>query len=595
MLLNSDLTNRYRVLEKLGQGGMGEVYKGLDTQTDTLVAIKQLRSNINDDTTVLERFRREGQALRELNHPNIVKMLDMIEQNGDYYLVTEYIPGGDLAIVLRQRGRLSVEESLKMGLGLADALSRAHQLGIIHRDIKPANVLIAADGSPRLTDFGVAHLESEERLTGTGMSVGTLDYLPPEVATGQVADARADVWSFGVMLYEMLTGQRPFQGTTTFLLLNSILKDDTPDLLERCPEATPAVEDLLAQMLQKDRNARIRSARQVGAAMEAILEGDEAGLLRLKTPSTPVTPLTPMSPQVIVMMDDSPTAIATPTIPQQTSSTITSPKAETTAAVPPPPTPALGTMTGKSFNWMPIVTVVSLLLASIFGTLVVSNLFSPAVPTPTSTPTETPTTEPSPSPMPITGDAPEGYRWTNLDELRYLMPRTWAAVPLQMAMTLGSSFTPNQDDLDAGMALIEAQRSFVAYVNGLTGLGVAVMVQDTGFVLPEEALIDRLAGRNEESAIQFETEGEYLDLPIGRTLVFSAIPSSDGEVTPFFIEFYNVYNPTSPTLYTLIFAGPEVQFEEQRETINAILNSLQVVEFSEEATAEATVEATSEE
>jgi serine/threonine protein kinase len=584
MLLNSNLNNRYQVLEKLGQGGMGDVYKGLDTQTNGFVAIKQLRSTINEDPTVLERFRREGQALRDLNHPNIVKMLDMIEQESEYYLVTEYISGGDLAILLRQRGKLSVEESLKMGMGLADALSRAHQLGIVHRDIKPANVLIAADGSPRLTDFGVAHLESEERLTGTGMSVGTLDYLPPEVATGQIADARADVWSFGVMVYEMLTGRRPFQGTTTFLLLNSILKDEPSDLLEFCPEAPSALEDLLKQMLQKDRNARIRSARQVGAAMESILDGDEAALLRLKTP---VTPVTPISPQVIVMMDDSPTAIATPTLPQQTSAnspTISAAKESSPAVAPITPT--------KAPNWTLLVAIVALVLATIFGTLVFSNMLQATAPTETPSPTNTSTPEPSPTAMPITSDAPEGYRWTNLDELSYLMPSSWGFVPLQMAMTLGSNFTPNQDDLDAGMSLIEAQRKVASYVNGLTGLGVAVMIQDTGFVLPEEALIDRLAGRNEESAIQFETEGEYLDLPIGRTLVFSAVPSSDGEATPFFIEFYNVYNPTSPSLYTLIFAGPEAQFEEQRETINAILNSLQIVEISEE---EATAEATSEE
>jgi serine/threonine protein kinase len=220
MLLNSPLNDRYQFLEKLGQGGMGEVYKGRDTRSDTFVAIKQIHSTISNDDTVIERFRREGQALTDLNHPNIVKMLDMIEQDGKHYLVTEYISGGDLATALKQRGKLSVEESLKMGLGLADALSRAHQLGIIHRDIKPANVLIAADGSPRLTDFGVAHMESEERLTGTGMALGTLDYLPPEVANGLAADARADVWAFGVLLYEMLTGQRPFRGSTTFLLLN---------------------------------------------------------------------------------------------------------------------------------------------------------------------------------------------------------------------------------------------------------------------------------------------------------------------------------------------------------------------------------------
>ena len=141
--------------------------------------------------------------LRELNHPNIVKMLDMIQHEGTYYLIMEYIEGGDLADLLKARGKLSVNDAIKLALELAAALSRAYHLGIIHRDIKPANVLIAPNGTPRLTDFGVARMDTEDRLTGTGVAVGTLDYMPPEAINGEAVDARGDIWAFGVMLYEI--------------------------------------------------------------------------------------------------------------------------------------------------------------------------------------------------------------------------------------------------------------------------------------------------------------------------------------------------------------------------------------------------------
>ena len=197
------IADRYQLLEKLGQGGMGEVYRGLDMLTQAPVAVKNLRAISSTDSEVLERFRREGIVLRELNHPNIVKMLDMIQHEGTYYLIMEYIEGGDLADLLKARGKLSVNDAIKLALELAAALSRAYHLGIIHRDIKPANVLIAPNGTPRLTDFGVARMDTEDRLTGTGVAVGTLDYMPPEAINGEAVDARGDIWAFGVMLYEI--------------------------------------------------------------------------------------------------------------------------------------------------------------------------------------------------------------------------------------------------------------------------------------------------------------------------------------------------------------------------------------------------------
>jgi serine/threonine protein kinase len=189
------IAQRYVLNDEIGSGGMGTVYKGLDSQTEQIVAIKELHSNLADDQ-LIERFKREGEALRELNHPNIVKMLDTIEEAGQHYLVMEFVSGGDLADLLKQ-GQLPVERILNVSIDLADALTRAHRLNIIHRDLKPANILIGDDGVLRLTDFGVAHVGSKARLTDTDAIIGTVDYLPPEAFTGRLFDERGDIWAFG--------------------------------------------------------------------------------------------------------------------------------------------------------------------------------------------------------------------------------------------------------------------------------------------------------------------------------------------------------------------------------------------------------------
>ncbi|NIV20814.1 MAG: protein kinase, partial [Gammaproteobacteria bacterium] len=160
-------------------------------------------------------------------------------------------------------------------LDLADALTRAHRLGIIHRDLKPANVLLAEDGTPRLTDFGIAHLVESPRLTETGILVGTPDFCSPEACEGKPIDERGDIWSFGVMLYEMLTGETPFAGDTLSAKLSAILTQPVPDLAQLCPEAPEALVDLVYRMLEKDREQRIPSVRLVGAELEAILKGRE--------------------------------------------------------------------------------------------------------------------------------------------------------------------------------------------------------------------------------------------------------------------------------------------------------------------------------
>jgi serine/threonine-protein kinase len=269
----------------LGRGGVGDVYRGMDLDTGQAVAIKALRPEVvTYDPDVLPRFVREGEALRHLNHPNIVKIVDAVEERGRHYLVMEYVPGGSLRRLLEAEGRLSIERVLDMGLDLADALTRAHRLGIVHRDLKPSNVLLAEDQSPRLTDFGIAYVASSQRLTATGTIMGTIPYLSPEACKGDIPDTRADIWAFGVMLYEMLAGEPPFAGTTFPAVLLAILTQPVPDLHRIHPDAPEALVSLIDRMLEKDHQRRIPSVRLVGAGLEAILRNSrlKLGILAMK-------------------------------------------------------------------------------------------------------------------------------------------------------------------------------------------------------------------------------------------------------------------------------------------------------------------------
>jgi serine/threonine-protein kinase len=182
----------------------------------------------------------------------------------------EYVTGGSLRDLLEVQGPLPIARVLDIGLELADALTRAHHLGIVHRDLKPANVLLAGDGTPRLTDFGLAYVAAHPRLTQTGMVMGSAGYLSPEACNGEALDHRTDIWALGVTLYEMLTGQAPFSGEPLIAVLAAILTHPTPDLAALCPDTPDALVDLVYRMLEKDRERRVSSVRQVGAELESI-------------------------------------------------------------------------------------------------------------------------------------------------------------------------------------------------------------------------------------------------------------------------------------------------------------------------------------
>lgn len=265
------IAGRYQIEEQIGAGGMGVVYRAIDIRTQQPVAVKALNA-ARIDTEQVERFRREGEALRDLNHPNITRLLDTIVDENQHYLVMEYISGGDLNRLL-QTGSLPVTKILSLAIDLADALTRAHKLNIIHRDLKPGNILIDGDGTLRLSDFGIAYISGYTRVTPSNALVGTVNYLAPETLQGEPVDGHVDIWAFGVMLFEMLTGQHPFGDNSPALMMMNILTGTPSDLEKLRPDAPPSLVDLVYRMLARDPQERIASVRLVAAELESILHG----------------------------------------------------------------------------------------------------------------------------------------------------------------------------------------------------------------------------------------------------------------------------------------------------------------------------------
>ena len=268
MQIGQTLNQRYTLTAAIGRGAMGTVYRATDAQTGQDVAVKVIARELALDKDMLERFRREGEALRQLRHPNIVGFVDMFVHEEQHLIVMEYVPGGSLHDLLK-RGPVPVDRTRRMALELCDALTRAHHLNIVHRDLKPENVLLTAEGAPKLTDFGVARLVNEgTRLTGTGAQVGTPFYMSPEAWEGKPLDAQADIWSLGILVYEMLSGQVPFNGDTVVAVMNKVLNAPLPDLGALCGDVPPGLAQIIERMLERDKAERYQTMREVAADLE---------------------------------------------------------------------------------------------------------------------------------------------------------------------------------------------------------------------------------------------------------------------------------------------------------------------------------------
>ena len=243
--------SHYKILEKLGGGGMGVVYKAEDTTLKRIVALKFLPSELTTDQQAKTRFLHEAQAASKIDHPNICGVHDIAQtDDGETYIVMSFYEGETLKKKIA-RGRLKVEQSLELAAQIAEGLSKAHAAGIIHRDVKPANILVTKEGIAKILDFGLAKLKGETRLTQTGATVGTLSYMAPEQVHGQETDARSDIWSLGVVLYEMLTGVAPFKGEHEGALLYEIMSADPPPLTQVVPDIDPELQQLVMKCLRK--------------------------------------------------------------------------------------------------------------------------------------------------------------------------------------------------------------------------------------------------------------------------------------------------------------------------------------------------------
>jgi serine/threonine protein kinase/flagellar basal body-associated protein FliL len=338
---------QYQLLQKLGAGGMGEVFKAQDTRLNRVVAIKVLPAAMSADADRRRRFLQEAQAASGLNHPNIITIYDIVSDGDAQYMVMEYVPGKTLGEIVHSGG-LPVLLALQYSTQMSDALSTAHAAGIIHRDLKPANVMVTPTGLVKILDFGLAKLmdagpvsqfdmqsTAAEPLTREGAIIGTASYMSPEQAEGKRVDARSDIFSFGSVLYEMVTGRRAFDGGSGISTLSAVLRDEVKPIPDLAPQVPLLFEQIIAMCLRKDPNARWQTMKEVENALNGLKRQLDPGV-KPSPPPVPATTAAATGPSLPPPLPPRPAAAVPPAVPPPLPS---KPSAPAPVAAMPPPVP----------------------------------------------------------------------------------------------------------------------------------------------------------------------------------------------------------------------------------------------------------------
>ncbi len=268
------INNRYQIIRSIGEGGMANVYLAYDTILDRNVAVKILRGDLATDEKFVRRFQREAISASSLSHPNIVEMYDVGEDDGNYFIVMEYIDGKTLKSLIKRRGALTLPEVIDIMLQLTSAISCAHDSYIIHRDIKPQNVMILDDGRVKITDFGIAIASNATELTQTNSVMGSVHYLPPEQANGQGATIKSDIYSLGILMFELITGHVPFKGDNAVEIALKQMKEPLPNVCKLVDDVPQSMENIIIKACAKNPRNRYDSAREMYSDLKECLDED---------------------------------------------------------------------------------------------------------------------------------------------------------------------------------------------------------------------------------------------------------------------------------------------------------------------------------
>ncbi len=275
------VNDRYEILKLLGEGGMANVYLAFDTILEREVAVKVLRGDLSNDEKFVRRFQREAISSSSLSHPNIVEMYDVGEEQGHYYIVMEYIKGKTLKSLIKKRVYLTMHEVIDIMIQLTKAIANAHESYIIHRDIKPQNVMILDNGLIKITDFGIATLTNQMEMTHTNSIMGSVHYLPPEQANGGVATVKSDVYSLGILMYELLIGKVPFKGETAVEIALKHIKEDIPSVRKIKPDIPQSIENIILKACAKNPKNRYANANEMLEDLVKCLDEDKQDVPRI--------------------------------------------------------------------------------------------------------------------------------------------------------------------------------------------------------------------------------------------------------------------------------------------------------------------------